>query len=176
MSIHDYFNPPLYQLDIPEVKGNSSLSNNDLYESVQQYLESLQGIAPRQTIFPANNSCNVCFSPANDKEVEDFFQGLTLRWKHTAETLQSNKERQSFTLKLPKADKAFIFAYINHITRRVEDLSRANKEIMLYNNKGDAIYGYGWTSIPFKHSSTLDTITLDPPLKRKILTDLYRFK
>ncbi|XP_057823234.2 AAA-ATPase At3g28610-like [Cryptomeria japonica] len=47
---------------------------------------------------------------------------------------------------------------------------------MLYNNKSDVVYGYGWTHIPFKHSSTLDTIALDPPLKRKILMDLDRFK
>ncbi|XP_059076644.1 AAA-ATPase At4g30250-like [Cryptomeria japonica] len=91
---------------------------------------------------------------------------------HNEDCVQINKERRSFNLKLPKADKAFFSAYINHITRWAKDFSRESKEITLYNKTGDAVYGYGWTGIPFKHSSTLDKIALDPPLKCKILMDL----
>ncbi|GLJ26104.1 hypothetical protein SUGI_0500610 [Cryptomeria japonica] len=95
---------------------------------------------------------------------------------YNGDYVQINNERRSFTPKLPNADKAFLSAYINHITRRAKDFSRESKEITLYNNTGDAVYGYGWTGIPFKHSSTLDTITLDPTLKRKIMMDLDNFK
>ncbi|GLJ26195.1 hypothetical protein SUGI_0502580 [Cryptomeria japonica] len=126
-SLHDYFNPPLYQLDIREVKDNSGVSSNYLYESVQQHLESLQGIAPKQTTFRAKNSCNVRFFPANGEEVEDSFRGVKLRWKHTEQSVEREKVRRSFTLKLAKANKPFLTAYINHITRRAEDSRRENK-------------------------------------------------
>ncbi|GLJ26194.1 hypothetical protein SUGI_0502570 [Cryptomeria japonica] len=177
-SLNAYFNPPAYELDVPEFKDNSGVSSKDLYDSVQQYLASLEGIAVRQTAFRAKNSCSVCFSPANDEDVEDFFQGVRLRWKHTAESVQNDiyYERRSFTLILPKTDKRFLSDYINHITRRAEDFSRENKELALYTNTLEALYGEGWTGVPFKHSSTLATMALDPSLKDKILMDLDRFK
>ncbi|GLJ25273.1 hypothetical protein SUGI_0483830 [Cryptomeria japonica] len=158
-SLNAYFNPPLYQLDVPEFKDNSGVSSNDLYEIVQQYLASLEGIAPRQTAFRAKNSCNMCFSPVNDEEVEDFFQEVRPRWKDTAKSVQngSHYERRSFTLILPKVDKRFLSAYVNHITRRGENFSRVNKELTLYSIQRKLSMG---TDGPAFHSSI-------PPLQKQ---------
>ncbi|GLJ26111.1 hypothetical protein SUGI_0500700 [Cryptomeria japonica] len=128
LSIHDYFNPPLYQLDVLQVKDNSGVSNNDLYESVQQYLEILHDIAPRQIVFLAKNSCNVCFSPANDEEVEDFFQGVTLPdWAFVEASLPSSRPAWNGEIKLRACIIQDIDCFLC-LTDRVSRLSNDNEE------------------------------------------------
>ncbi|KAH9311325.1 hypothetical protein KI387_026360, partial [Taxus chinensis] len=164
-------------VEIPEFKDNHGVSGNDLYDSVQHYVQSLQAIAPRMTAFRARNSLNSGFSPADEEEVEDSFKGVRVRWWHKTKAGEiGNIERRSYTLKLPKADRKFLSAYFNHVTRRAAEFITANKELTLYTNAGDACYGDGWTGVPFKHSSTFASLALDPPLKHRILMDLDRFK
>ncbi|XP_059064298.1 AAA-ATPase At3g28610-like, partial [Cryptomeria japonica] len=50
-----------------------------------------------------------------------------------------------------------------------------NRDLTLYTNTGDPRWGEGWTGVPFKHSSTFSTLSLDPLLKSTILRDLDRF-
>ncbi|KAH9311333.1 hypothetical protein KI387_026368, partial [Taxus chinensis] len=145
-----YFNPPHYQVDIPEFKDNHGVSGNDLYDS----------------------------APADEEEVEDSFKGVRVRWSHKSQRAggNGNKEKRSYVLKLAKADKMFLSAYFNHVTKRAAEFVTATKDLTLYTNAEDACYDYGWTGIPFKHFPTFASLALDPPLKRRILMDLDRFK
>ncbi|KAH9311334.1 hypothetical protein KI387_026369, partial [Taxus chinensis] len=184
----DYFNPPFYHLDVPEFKDNHGVNANDLYQNVEHYLDTLEGIARarRLTVFRGRNSTITGFCPADDEVVEDSFRGKRVWWNHNAQLQQRNgegnsnvmNERRCFTLKLAvaQADKEFLCSYLDHIKNRAAEFNLVNKELTLYTNTGEARWGEGWTGVPFKHPSTFDSVALDPLLKADILTDLDRFK
>lgn len=154
-SIKDYFKPSQYNLDIPEFKDSHGVNANDLYKIVERYLDGIDCVARTQrlTVFRARNSTNLGFCPAFDEVVEDSFRGVRVWWTHSALVDQRNgegggdrnaaNERRRFTLKAEKPDKDFLCAYFDYITNRAAELNTLNKDLTLYTNAGDALWGEG---------------------------------
>ena len=94
------------------------------------------------------------------------------------ETVQDSvDEKRSFTLKLPKRQRAVILsAYLEHVTSRAQEFERVSRERRLFTNSGHAgSFESGWSAVPFRHPSTFETLALEPELKKHITEDLTAF-
>eukprot|EP01018_Ginkgo_biloba_P016600 Gb_34239 [translate_table: standard] len=169
-------------LDVSEFNDDNGVNGNELYKSVEVYLGSLNAIqgASRVTMNRAKNSSRVEFCLAVNHTMEDCFHGATLWWTHNSESRGqevSRANRKSFTLKMAKRDaKRLLSLYLDHITESAEAFCRRNMDRNLYTNTGDGRYESGWTGVSFKHPSTFESLALHPDLKKKIMTDLDRFR
>lgn len=63
---------------------------------------------------------------------------------------------------------------MEHVVRNAKRVEQGLRERLLYTNSADSWYNI-WTSIPFNHPSTFQTLALDPDLKKIILDDLTAF-
>eukprot|EP01018_Ginkgo_biloba_P016601 Gb_34238 [translate_table: standard] len=169
-------------LDVPEFSDDNGVNGNDLYKSVEMYLGSLNAIqgASRVTMNRAKNSSRVEFCLAVNHTMENCFHGATLWWTHNSESRGqevSRANRKSFTLKMAKRDaERLLSLYLDHITESAEEFCRRSMDRNLYTNTGDGRYESGWTGVNFKHPSTFESLALHLDLKKKIMTDLDRFR
>jgi chaperone BCS1 len=80
-------------------------------------------------------------------------------------------------LKLRKKDKRTILRpYLQHILSVADQIKQKNEEIKLFMNLEKNPYESGrWTSVPFTHPATMDTVVMDGELKSKVKADLELF-
>lgn len=178
-SIHDLLSPYSY-FQVPEFNGYCGVDLNELYRHVNLYISSTKNATCRSLTLTRSKSSNrISFTVAPNQMVHDSFEGHSLSWTHHAETVQDSlEEKRSFTLRVPKrAGQALIGHYLEFVTSRAEEFERVSRERRLYTNNGHGFGSYesGWVSVPFRHPSTLDTMALEPGLKKQIREDLTAF-
>ncbi|KQJ90448.1 AAA-ATPase At5g57480-like [Brachypodium distachyon] len=194
-SLQDSLTPYSY-FDVPEFLGSAAVEPNALYRHVQLYLHrslllSSSPPPPRLTLSlprslsgvsgvpPSASSVSVSLSP--NHSVPDAFGGHRAVWTHHADTLQDSlEERRSFSLRLPKRHAASLLpAYLAHLAAAADALERASRARRLHTNGASCPRGGGssasWSSVPFCHPSTFETLALDQELKARLLADLTAF-
>uniref|UniRef100_A0A0D9XE95 AAA+ ATPase domain-containing protein n=1 Tax=Leersia perrieri TaxID=77586 RepID=A0A0D9XE95_9ORYZ len=182
-SLQDSLTPYSY-FDVPEFLGSAAVEPNALYRHVHLYLHrslllsSSSPPPPRLTLSLPNSDAaaakpSVSLSP--NHSVSDAFDGHRAVWTHHADTLQDSlEERRSFSLRLPKRHAAALLpAYLAHLAAAAGHLERSSRARRLHTN--GAASSAAWSSVPFCHPSTFDTLALDPGLKSRIVDDLTAF-
>nr|GMC84580.1 AAA-ATPase At4g25835-like [Ipomoea batatas] len=177
-SFQDFFSPYSY-FEIPEFNGYCGVDVNDLYRHVNLYLNSINPSATcrRLTLSRSKSSNRISFTVAPNHSVQDSFNGHRLYWTHHVETVQDSlDEKRSFSLKFPKRQRVPLLSpYLEHVTARAEEFERVSRERRLFTNNGHGSYESGWSSVPFRHPSTFETLALEPELKNQLQDDLNAF-
>ncbi|XP_022863591.1 AAA-ATPase At4g30250-like isoform X2 [Olea europaea var. sylvestris] len=177
-SLHDFFSPYSY-FEIPEFNGYCGIDVNDLYRHVNLYLNSINTSTTcrRLTLSRSKSSNRISYTVAPNHTVNDSFKGHHLSWTHQVETVQDSlDEKRSFTLKLPKRHHMILLdPYLEHVTTSAEEFERVSRERRLFTNNGHSSFESGWSSVPFHHPSTFDTLALEPELKKQLTDDLTAF-
>lgn len=177
-SLQDLFSPYSY-FEIPEFNGYCGVDVNDLYRHVNLYLNSVNPSATcrRLTLSRSKSSNRISFTVAPNQTVGDTFKKHHLSWTHHIETVQDSlEEKRSFTLKLPKRHRLTLLSpYLHHVTAKAEEFERISRERRLFTNNGHGSYESGWSSIPFRHPSTFETLALELDLKQQLMDDLKAF-
>ncbi|KAH6767613.1 hypothetical protein C2S52_018596 [Perilla frutescens var. hirtella] len=176
-SLQDFLSPYAY-FEIPEFNGYCGVDANDLYRHVNLYLNSAAASSCRRLTLSRSKSSNrISFSVAANHTIHDSFRGHRLSWTHNVDTAQDSvEEKRSFTLKIPKRHRpALLSPYLDHVTARAEEFERVSRERRLFTNNGHGSYESGWSSVPFHHPSTFETLALEPELKNQLVDDLKSF-
>nr|GMC82434.1 AAA-ATPase At4g25835-like [Ipomoea batatas] len=177
-SFQDFFSPYSY-FEIPEFNGYCGVDVNDLYRHVNLYLNSINSSATcrRLTLSRSKSSNRISFTVAPNHSVQDSFNGHRLYWTHHVETVQDSlDEKRSFSLRFPKRQRVPLLSpYLEHVTAKAEDFERVSRERRLFTNNGHGSYESGWSSVPFRHPSTFETLALEPELKNQLRDDLSAF-
>ncbi|KVI00619.1 AAA-ATPase At5g57480-like [Cynara cardunculus var. scolymus] len=180
-SLQDSFSPYSY-FEIPEFNGYCGVDLNDLYRHVNLYLNSINPSATatgcsRLTLSRSKSSTRISFTVAPNHTVNDSFLHHRLSWTHHVDTVQDSlDEKRSFVLKLPKRHRLTLLKpYLDHVTSRAEEFERVSRERRLFTNNGHGSFESGWSSVPFRHPSTFETLALEPELKKQLIDDLKAF-
>lgn len=189
-SLQDSLTPYSY-FDVPEFLGSAAVEPNALYRHVQLYLHrSLLLSSPTPPRLTLSLPRSVAVSGGQDgaaappsvslspnHSVADTFNGHRAAWTHHADTLQDSlEERRSFSLRLPKRHAAAVLpAYLAHLAAAADHLERSSRARRLHTNAASPRGTAAWSSVPFCHPSTFDTLALDPNLKARLLADLTAF-
>ncbi|XP_074577169.1 AAA-ATPase At3g50940-like [Curcuma longa] len=120
----------------------------------------------------------------------DSFQGIPLQWKSVVVAQadgsnpsgRSSRPAEHHSLKLTFHQRhrhAVRSLYIPHVLEEAKRIAIASRQRRLFTNRADSIYGDDrrnlWSPAPFSHSSTFDTLAIDPALRDDIRGDLLRF-
>uniref|UniRef100_A0A0E0M1U0 Protein kinase domain-containing protein n=1 Tax=Oryza punctata TaxID=4537 RepID=A0A0E0M1U0_ORYPU len=194
-SLQDSLTPYSY-FDVPEFLGSAAVEPNALYRHVQLYLHRSLLLSspppPRLTLslprsvavsggggggHDAGAAATPSVSLSPNHSVADSFSGHRAVWTHHADTLQDSlEERRSFSLRLPKRHAAAVLpAYLAHLAAAADNLERSSRSRRLHTNAASPRGAAAWSSVPFCHPSTFDTLALEPDLKARLLADLTAF-
>ncbi|XP_076920266.1 AAA-ATPase At2g46620-like [Bidens hawaiensis] len=161
-------------LKVPELNENNQ--ENIFYRKVYTYLNSLSSLEDSDftNLISGTKTNSVVLCIDEDQVIHDTFLGARVSW--------TNKvgKTKAFVLKLKKIDKRRILhSYIQHIYRAVEDIEVRFKELKLYINTGTQDNNnniiFRWGSVRLSHPATIDTLAIDPDLKKKVKSDLDSF-
>lgn len=177
-SLQDFFSPHSYY-DIPEFNGYCGVDVNDLYRQVNVYLNSVNpsSMCRRLTLSRSKSSNAISYSLAPNHTVNDSFNGHRLSWTHHVDGVQDSlEEKRSFTLKLPKSSRQDLLSpYLDQVAARAIEFERVSRDRRLFTNNGHGSFESGWSSVPFRHPSTFETLALEPELKKQLVDDLTAF-
>ncbi|XP_077222888.1 AAA-ATPase At3g50940-like [Tasmannia lanceolata] len=195
-TIHNFLPPEVYDLVkrfssklFTSVESNISIIidesdsynyNNELFESVQTYLSSqCFSSAKIFRLSKPKNSKNLTFTMDTNQNVEDTFHGFKVKWSLFSVDKNTNNDRKiqsrNFKLTFHKKYKDKVHSlYLPHIIEEASVIHFKNSEAKLYTNRSEH-GGNIWSSVPFSHPSTFDTVAIDPVLKEEIKADLVNF-
>nr|DAD45692.1 TPA_asm: hypothetical protein HUJ06_003922 [Nelumbo nucifera] len=198
-AIHDFLPPEVYQvlkrlfLNIftslqPKIsiliEEYDNSYNNDIYDAVQLYLSSkCFSSAQVLKLAKSRNSKNLTFSMDANQKLEETFEDIKVKWSfHCVEKKSSGlgyarpHENRYFELSFHRKYKHRVqSSYIPHIMEVAEVIKFKTRERKLYTNRSADEDGRLWSSVPFSHPSTFDTVAIDPALKKEIKEDLMKF-
>ncbi|KAL5977852.1 hypothetical protein ACLOJK_036875, partial [Asimina triloba] len=163
-----------------------SAYNNELFDSVQCYLSSkCLASANILKLSKPKNSKSLTFTMDSTQKIDDTFDSVRLKWSlHTVEKKSNSygygyvrsHESRFFELSFHKKHKALIHSlYLPHLIDEAARIKFKNRERKLYTNRSAEDNGRLWSSVPFSHPSTFDTVAIDPALRRDIQADLLKF-
>ncbi|XP_077222703.1 AAA-ATPase At3g28540-like [Tasmannia lanceolata] len=158
--------------------------NNELFDSVQTYLSSqCFSSAKILRLSKPKNSKNLTFTMDTNQKVEDTFHGFKVKWSlQTIEKKTNNygyvrsQESRYFELTFHKKYKDRVNSlYISHVIEEADKIKFKNRERRLYTNRSAEDHGRLWSSVPFLHPSTFDTVAMDPVKREELKADLVKF-
>ncbi|XXG68123.1 hypothetical protein AAC387_Pa06g1287 [Persea americana] len=153
---------------------NDDFRENQLYRKVSIYLSSLASIEDSDfaNLFSGKKPNEFFLQLGSEQTVKDSFLGTTVSWKNESKS-ESNRSR-TFVLKIRRQDKLrTLRPYLQHIQLISDEIEQKRREIKLFTN-AESENGR-WISVPFTHPSTLETVSMDPDLKKKVRSDLESF-
>ncbi|KAK9097417.1 hypothetical protein Sjap_022914 [Stephania japonica] len=157
---------------------------NELFDNVLTYLSSkCFDSAQILKLSKPKSSKNLTYTMDHDQNFEDEFDGIKLNWSlHVVEKKSSNlgyiglSENRYFQLTFHRKFKDKVHkSYIPHVMEIAEMMKFKSRERKLYTNRSTNENGRLWSSVPFTHPSTFDTVAMDPDLKNEIKSDLMKF-
>ncbi|XP_010252452.1 PREDICTED: AAA-ATPase At2g46620-like [Nelumbo nucifera] len=160
---------------IPEF--NRNFQENQLYRKVSTYVSSLASIEDSDyaNLFSGKKLNEITLELDTNQLVYDTFLGARVSWM-SEEKREGNSRCKTFVLKIKKKDKRRILRpYLQHIHSVFDEIEQRRKEVKLYTNTETVHRNGRWSSIPFTHPSTLDTVAMDPDIKNKVKSDLESF-
>ncbi|XP_077222925.1 AAA-ATPase At3g50940-like [Tasmannia lanceolata] len=160
--------------------------NNELFDSVQTYLTSQCFSSAKILRLSKPQNCkNLTFTMDTNQKVEDTFDGFKLKWSLRTIEKKPNtvgygfirgQESRHFQLTFHKKYKDKVHSlYIPHVIEEADKIKFKNRQQRLYTNRSADDNGRFWSSVPFSHPSTFDTVAIDPVLKEEIKGDLVKF-
>ncbi|OAY83870.1 putative mitochondrial chaperone bcs1 [Ananas comosus] len=174
---------------------------NELYDSAQLYLSS-RCLAASSTIrlHKSHHSPRPVASLPDHHSVVDFFHSIPLSWTSDSFVRPANSatrlasslvgsgggggdsiDQRSLRIQFHRRHHHEVHnLYIPFILKEAERIRTRARERRLYTNRAvhpgdDQSHCWLWSSQPFEHPSTFDTIALDPVLKDDIRADLLQF-
>ncbi|XP_020584761.1 AAA-ATPase At4g30250-like [Phalaenopsis equestris] len=176
-SLQDAITPYSY-FDIPEFLGSSAINPNDLYRHVHLYLFHHLLLhppspPPRLTLSSSSPSSPPSFSLSPNHSLHDTFAGHRLLWTHHSDSLHDSlEERRFFSLRLPKRHShAILLPYLSHLSSSARNLTITSRDRRIFTNSSPN----SWSSVPFRHPATFQTLALNPNLRSFLLSDLDSF-
>lgn len=161
--------------EIPEFNGRGGVDVNDLYRQVTLYLNTINpgSTCCRLSLSRSKSSTGISFSVAPHQTFHDAFCSHRISWTHRIGAVEGSIEgKRSFTLRIPQA---LLSPYLDHVAARASDLERVLLERRLFTNDARGMHGSGWSSVPFRHPSTFETLALEPEVKKLLTEDLTAF-
>ncbi|KAJ1295442.1 hypothetical protein BS78_01G224400 [Paspalum vaginatum] len=171
---------------------------NELYDAAQLYLGArCLAAAHVLHLHKAHAAPDPVASLPDDHTAHDTFRGVRVAWTSQAvgtfgggpvrrygPPVSVGRQQRCLVLRFPRRDRnAVRGAYIPHVLEAAAALRRRMRERKLYTN--NPVYGgcgggpdehqMLWSSHPFAHPSTFDTLAVDPALRDAIRADLLRF-
>ncbi|XP_010919724.2 AAA-ATPase At3g50940 [Elaeis guineensis] len=160
---------------------DASASPSDLYDAAQTYLGfHCLASAPVVTLYKPRNSAHPVPSLPPSHTACDSFHGIPLRWTSRAvETPSSSSPHRSLELSFHRRHRNAVHSlYLPYVFDEAVRLRHKAHERRLYTNcpaaQGDDHHRL-WSSVPFAHPATFDTLAIDPALRDDIRSDLLRF-
>ncbi|XP_008798794.2 AAA-ATPase At3g50940-like [Phoenix dactylifera] len=167
---------------------DASSSPNDLYNAAQTYLGSrCLASAPVVTLSKTRNSAHPVPSLPLKHTAHDSFHGIALRWTSRTDEIpsssssphRSSSEKRSLELSFHRRHRDVVHSqYIPYVIDDATRLRLKARERRLYTNRpsihGDEHHRL-WTSVPFAHPATFDTLAIEAALRDDIRSDLLRF-
>lgn len=158
--------------------------NNDLFDSVQLYLSSrCFSSAKVLKLSKPKNSTTLTFTMDAHQKIDDVFDGFRLRWSlHSVERKTNSfgyvrsHEARFFELSFHRRYKDVVHRhYLPYVMEEAARIRFKNRERKLYTNRSAEDNGRLWSSVPFSHPSSFDTVAIDPATKDDIVSDLKKF-
>ncbi|MQL70361.1 hypothetical protein Taro_002683 [Colocasia esculenta] len=167
---------PYHHYKVPRY--DESLRENPLYRRAAAYISSLPSLEDSDyaNIFSSPSSSSTRTPGGGDhlslrledgRTVEDSFLGVRISW--------TNFSDAALVLRIRRQDRQRVLRpYLDHVESVAEELEHRRRELRLYTNCAGGA-GRRWTSVPFTHPATLDTLAMDPDLKGRVRSDLESF-
>ncbi|KAG1354398.1 AAA-ATPase [Cocos nucifera] len=165
---------------------DASSSPNDLYDAAHTYLGSrCLSSNPTVTLFKRRNSDHVVSSLPTSHTALDSFNGIPLHWTSCAVQNPSSSphrypsEQRFLKLCFDLCHLDVVRSqYMSYIVDEATRLRLKTRERRLYTNRHTSHvddHHRPWSSFPFAHPATFDTLAIDPALRDDIRSDLLRF-
>jgi hypothetical protein len=178
---------------------------NELYEAAQLYLGArCLATAPALHLHKSHGAPAPVASLPDDHVASDTFRGVRVAWRSQRVEHASpfgggtrggfggaggmgfgGRQQRCLRLEFPRRHRDVVRgAYVDHVLAEAAALRLRMRERRLYTNGPGMFCGGGggvddhqmmWSSHPFKHPSTFDTLAVDPALRDGIRDDLLRF-
>ncbi|KAL9225421.1 hypothetical protein vseg_001350 [Gypsophila vaccaria] len=149
---------------------NDYSQENLLYRKISTYLRSLPTVEDSDyaALYAGDKPGDVLVTLGSDQAVVDTFLDACVTWTYQK---RDSSQGSAIVLKIKSRDRKRILApYIQHIYKTVDDIEQRKKELRIHVNCAS-----GWTSFPFVHPSTFETIVLDDDIKNKVKNDLEQY-
>ncbi|KAL1223261.1 AAA-ATPase [Cardamine amara subsp. amara] len=182
---------PYVHIKFPEYI-EEGLKRSERYDAIRNYLSTISAAdVKRLKANESKNSESLVLSMDDHEEVEDTFNGVKVNWSSNVKEIQTQTqsdsgrsttdEQRSFTLSFHGDHRnAIINTYVDHVLKEGKAIGLRNRERKLYTNNSSQEWqpwraARRWSSIPFHHPATFDTLAMDRDKKERIIKDLEMF-
>lgn len=172
------------------VEKSDGISQNHLYDIFETYMSTKPNPATRcLKISQSQKDHKITTKLAQSQKLTDFYQGIEITWEficpESENTSGKNNSKGSgdamkqwkqwFQLRFEQAHKEMIMdSYIPFVLKEVKAMKNAMRVLKLHTLA--ARYGPGlWDSITLEHSSTFETLAMEPTEKKALMDDLDLF-
>ncbi|XP_066373778.1 AAA-ATPase At2g46620-like, partial [Miscanthus floridulus] len=155
---------------VPRLVGDGGGAENPLFRKAAAYVASLPLLEDADAacvLLSAAKSNDFALQLGPGHTAQDAFLGARLAW--------TNAGDGRLVLRVLRHDRTRVLRpYLQHLESVANEMEACRRELRLYANAtGDC--APRWTSAPFTHPATLDTVAMDPDLKARIRADLESF-
>jgi hypothetical protein len=156
--------------EVPRLAGDGGGAENPLFRKAAAYVASLPSLEDADAacvLSSAAKSNDFALQLGPGHTARDAFLGARLAW--------TNAGDGRLVLRVRRHDRTRVLRpYLQHIESVADEMEARRRELRLYANAtGDC--APRWTSAPFTHPATLDTVAMDPDLKARVRADLESF-
>ncbi|CAA7051969.1 unnamed protein product [Microthlaspi erraticum] len=170
-------------IKFPEYSGEG-LKKSQAYDAILNFLSSKSTArAQRLKASESKNSKSLVLGLDDHEAVEDVFNGVRVKWSSSVkkgENQSGSNERMYLTLSFHNRHREMITnTYLDHVLREGKEIGLRKRERKLYTNNQSNDYSSWskgrWSSVPFDHPATFETLAMVPEKKEEIKKDLIRF-
>ncbi|KAL8115051.1 hypothetical protein AgCh_021760 [Apium graveolens] len=170
------------------IEESTGMSQNYLYDSFQIYMTTKAN--PTTNCLKISQSVRdpkLTSKLAHSQNITEFYQGIEITWaficRPSENTSPKNKSQGSgdvmkkwFELHFKKEHKEIVMdSYIPFVLEEVKAMKNAKRVVKLH-TLGSLYEGPGcWNSITLEHSSTFETLAMEPNEKKALMDDLDLF-
>lgn len=173
------------------VEEPEGISQNHLYDIFETYMSTKPNPATKcLKISQSQRDHKITTKLAQSEKLTDFYQGVEITWEficpESEETSGKNNSKGSgesmtqwkqwFELRFENVHKEMIMdSYIPFVLKEVKAMKKAKRVVKLH-TLADGYRGPGcWDSITLEHSSTFETLAMEPTEKKALMDDLDLF-
>ncbi|CAN1162875.1 AAA-ATPase ASD, mitochondrial [Linum perenne] len=178
-----FFNPYI-RIRFPEFSTNHRYRRNEAYTMIHNYLSiNSSPCAKSLKADTLKDGNTLLLSMDDDEEVLDEFRGVKVWWASRTSSPKGQSislypeddEKRSYVVSFHKRDRVFVTGeYMGHVMKEGRAIVLSNRQRKLYSNNPTRNWS-GWSSVPFEHPASFETLAM--PLKEKegIKKDLIKF-
>ncbi|KAG0548851.1 hypothetical protein BDA96_01G203100 [Sorghum bicolor] len=156
--------------------GDGGGAENPLFRKAAAYVASLPSLEDADAacvLSSAAKSNDFALQLGPGHTARDAFLGARLAWTNAG-------DGRGLVLRVRRHDRTRVLRpYLQHVESVADEMEARRRELRLYANANAGAGGGDcaprWTSAPFTHPATLDTVAMDPDLKARVRADLESF-